>query len=43
MDEVFGPKNFVGLVTFLKTTGATVNYLPGASDYLLWYERQSER
>jgi len=35
MDEVFGAKNFVSLVTFAKTTGATVLYLPGTCDYLV--------
>ncbi len=39
LDEVFGPQNFVSLITFAKTTGATTNYLPGAADYLLWYAR----
>jgi len=39
MDEVFGSKNFVSLITFAKTTGATVTYLPGTCDYLLWYAR----
>src|SRR5208282_4493308 len=43
MDEVFGAKNFVGLITFAKTTGATVNYLPATSDYLVWYARQQEK
>jgi adenine-specific DNA-methyltransferase len=43
MDEVFGPENFVSLITFAKTTGATVNYLPGTSDYLLWYAKDLER
>src|SRR5579863_4797882 len=32
LDEVFGAKNFVSLVTFAKTTGATVLYLPGTCD-----------
>lgn len=36
MDEIFGSNNFVSLITFAKTTGATVAYLPGTCDYLLW-------
>jgi len=43
MDEVFGGKNFVSLVTFAKTTGATVLYLPGTCDYLVWYARNLEK
>ncbi len=39
LDEVFGSQNFVSLITFAKTTGATVSYLPGTCDYLLWYAR----
>jgi adenine-specific DNA-methyltransferase len=39
LDEVFGSQNFVSLITFAKTTGATVTYLPGTCDYLLWYAR----
>ena len=42
MDEVFGAKNFVSLVTFSKTTGATVVLLPGTADYLLWYAKNRE-
>jgi adenine-specific DNA-methyltransferase len=36
MDEVFGSENFVSLITFKKTAGATGAYLPGTTDYLLW-------
>ena len=40
---MFGAKNFVSLVTFAKTTGATVLYLPGTCDYLVWYARNLEK
>jgi adenine-specific DNA-methyltransferase len=43
LDEIFGSENFVSLITFVKTTGATVNYLPGTSDYLIWYARQLDK
>src|SRR6202167_4747265 len=43
MDEGFGAKNFVSLVTFAKTTGATVLYLPGTCDYLVWHARNLEK
>jgi adenine-specific DNA-methyltransferase len=43
-DEVFGSENFVGLITYVKTSGqnspeARVNSLAGVSDYLLWYAK----
>src|SRR3712207_5163528 len=39
MDEVFGDGNFVSLVPFSKTSGATSSLLPAVCDYLLWYSR----
>jgi adenine-specific DNA-methyltransferase len=39
LDEVLGSENFVSLITFKKTSGATSEYLAGVSDYLLWYAR----
>ena len=40
MDEVFGPKNFVSLITFRKKTGPLGSQLlPQVSDYLLWYSK----
>ncbi|MCX6923529.1 MAG: site-specific DNA-methyltransferase, partial [Verrucomicrobia bacterium] len=43
-DEVFGPKNFVNLVTFKKTTGAGspaggTNVLASTNDFLIWYAK----
>ena len=43
MDEIFGATNFVSLITFAKTTGATVLYLPGTCDYLVWHARNFEK
>jgi adenine-specific DNA-methyltransferase len=42
MDEVFGSENFVSLITFRKTSGATPEYLAGTVDYLLWYGKRRE-
>lgn len=39
LDEVFGPENFVSLITFKKTTGATGGLLAGTADYLVWYAK----
>lgn len=43
MDEVFGGENFVAVIAFLKTSGATSRELPGTFDYLLWYCRDKEQ
>jgi adenine-specific DNA-methyltransferase len=47
-DEVFGPDNFVALVTFRKTSAvsspnARVNVLGAVADYLVWYARDIQR
>lgn len=39
MDEVFGSRNFVSLITFVKTSGQTDNLLASVSDYVIWYAR----
>jgi len=39
LDETFGRDNFISLITLRKTTSATNLFLPGVSDYLLWYAR----
>ena len=39
MDEVFGKRNFVRLITFVKTTGQTDNLLASVSDYILWFAK----
>jgi adenine-specific DNA-methyltransferase len=43
LDELFGPENFVALITFKKTSGSTTDVLPGAADYVVWYARDRER
>ncbi|HJW75387.1 MAG TPA: site-specific DNA-methyltransferase [Thermoleophilia bacterium] len=42
MDEVFGSENFISLITFRKTSGATGDFLPGTTDFLIWYSRSRE-
>jgi adenine-specific DNA-methyltransferase len=39
MDEVFGGTNFVAVVSFQKTGGASSELLPSTVDFLLWYAR----
>lgn len=37
MDEVFGRRNFCGLISFKKTTGLTSELIAEICDYILWY------
>ncbi len=39
LDEVFGAENFVSLISFRKTGGATADFLAGTADYILWYAK----
>ncbi|MFH1574425.1 MAG: site-specific DNA-methyltransferase, partial [Acidobacteriota bacterium] len=43
MDEVFDGTNFVALISFQKTGGASAALLSSTVDYLLWYARDRER
>ena len=43
LDEVFGRKNFVSAIAFVKTTGSSSTRLAGIFDYLLWYARDIDR
>lgn len=43
MDDIFGADQFVALITFTKTAGATTQFLPGVSDYLIWFARDSSK
>ena len=42
LDEVFGSENFVSMITFGKTSGATDESLPTVTDYILWYAKSKE-
>ncbi len=39
MDEVFGEANFVSLIPFAKTSGATSSQLSTTCDYISWYAK----
>ena len=39
MDEVFGPKNYVSIITFSKTTGQTGEVISSVADYIVWYAK----
>ena len=40
LDEAFGSKNFVSIIPFRKTVGATTKLLPIVNDYILWYAKE---
>ena len=42
MDEVFGEKNSIALITAAKTSSATSEHLAGISDYVLFYAKNSD-
>jgi len=39
MDEVFGPKNFRGLIPFRTTSGLGSSGIKAVCDYIIWYSR----
>lgn len=39
LDDVFGPKNFVSMISYTTTSGFTSNTLSRAGDYILWYAK----
>lgn len=42
MDEVFNNNNFVTIIPFRKTVGATSKLLPVVNDYLVWYSKNKD-
>ena len=42
MDEVFGQRNFVSQVAFLKTSGKASSFLDSVYDTLLWYSKDRD-
>ena len=43
LDEVFGSENFCSLISYSKTTTTTGRFLPGTTDYILWYNKSYEQ
>lgn len=43
LDELFGPENFCGQVSFKTTSSQTNDLLAAVADHLLWYSRDRER
>src|SRR5207237_2405796 len=42
MDEVFGEENLIAQVQVKKSGGATSQYLPGVTDFLVWYGKRKD-
>ncbi|HEX3819501.1 MAG TPA: DNA methyltransferase, partial [Candidatus Sulfotelmatobacter sp.] len=42
MDDVFGNRNFIGVIPFQKTGGLSQSFLPSTCDFLLWYSKARE-
>lgn len=40
MDEVFGEENRIIEIVFAKTVGQTADFVPGITDYCLWYGKK---
>ena len=43
MDEVFGERNFVSLITSRKTTSEGSSLLGATTDFVIWYAKNSDR
>lgn len=43
MDEVFTSQNFVSIIPFRKTVGATSGFLATVNDYIIWYARNKTK
>jgi adenine-specific DNA-methyltransferase len=43
LDEIYGAKNHVCIVNFVKRTSATADVLSQVNDYLLWYAKDREK
>jgi adenine-specific DNA-methyltransferase len=43
MDEVFGKKNFIAVITVKKTAGLGTDWMPLVADYLVWYSNDREK
>jgi len=43
LDEVFGVKNFVSLISFVTTSGIPARTLSRAGDYILWYAKSKDK
>ena len=43
LDEVFGSENFLSLITFITSVPLGATYVPGVTNYLLWYGKDVKK
>jgi len=43
LDEIFGPKNFVSIISVTKTTALGSKLLPRENDYIVWFARDIDK
>jgi adenine-specific DNA-methyltransferase len=43
MEEVFGPSNFVSVISVQTTTGFKTNYIGNIADYVVWFAKDKTR
>lgn len=43
LDEIFGPTNFITILTFTKKGSQTGEFVPPINEYILWYSREREK
>ena len=43
LDEVFGPSNFITILTFTKKGSQTGEFVPPINEYIIWYSRDREK
>lgn len=43
LDEIFGSENSISLITFVKTSGQTADYLAGVADYIVWFAKSKDK
>ena len=43
LDEVFGPKNYITLLTFTKKGSQSGDFVPAINEYVLWYARNRSK
>ncbi len=43
LDEVFGTKNFVSIISFTTTSGIPSNTISRSGDYLIWYAKEKDK
>lgn len=43
LDEIFGDKNFISMISVQTTSGFATNYIGNVSDYILWFAKDKKQ